>query len=211
LLTLPVSKSHAPYPETAGLENAAERVRGRLPTHPVRHLRETKALVSVSAPDLNRIGISMKINLLHILCKECRRKVKAAKRGEKARTKLLTHKDATYQQKQGWKTNIATAMRLNPTPAEKYLRDQMLAVERAHGWNLSFQKQIGPYIADCCITNRKVVVEVDGIVHEKQKNYDNSRDCFIRSRGFDVMRFTNEEVTKNWPHVLDQIVRVASV
>lgn len=58
------------------------------------------------------------------------------------------------------------------------------------------QHPIGPYLADFACLRPKLVVEIDG-THHLESDYDIARDAFIRSRGFAVLRFWNEEVWEN--------------
>ena len=41
---------------------------------------------------------------------------------------------------------------------------------------------------------KKIVVEVDGRQHEKQKNADSNRDALLASHGLDVVRITTREI-----------------
>ena len=61
------------------------------------------------------------------------------------------------------------------------------------GVRIRRQVPIGPYIADyVCVTHR-LVIELDGWSHDLQ-DPDQLREWFIRGRGFEIVRFTNEEV-----------------
>lgn len=55
-----------------------------------------------------------------------------------------------------------------------------------------------------------MVIEVDGSIHltEKQKRHDKVRDDFLRSNGFTVLRFTNEEVLSNVSECIERIKSV---
>ena len=63
---------------------------------------------------------------------------------------------------------------------------------------VSFRRQhpIGPYIVDFVCLQARLVVEVDGGQHEESE-YDRTRDDLLRSRGFVVARFWNEDVWAN--------------
>lgn len=54
----------------------------------------------------------------------------------------------------------------------------------------------GKFIADLCIPSKKVIIEVDGGYHdnEDQKVKDKIREDYIRSIGFEIIRFKNEDV-----------------
>jgi len=51
------------------------------------------------------------------------------------------------------------------------------------------------------------VVELDGKIHENQKEYDEIRDEFMKAGGYKVMRVTNDEVFDNTESVLNKIIQ----
>jgi very-short-patch-repair endonuclease len=66
---------------------------------------------------------------------------------------------------------------------------------------LGFRRQspMGNYIADFVAHSRKLVVEVDGESHdfESRLRHDERRDQWFASRGYRVLRFTNDDVMRN--------------
>jgi len=66
---------------------------------------------------------------------------------------------------------------------------------------------IGNFFADFCCIKSWLVIELDGGQHadEAQVAYDRRRTAYPRSRGFSVIRFWNEEVSKEPERVLEQI------
>ena len=50
-----------------------------------------------------------------------------------------------------------------------------------------------------------LVVELDGGQHSEQLAYDQRRDAWLRSRGFEVLRFWNHEVLQYTDVVLEQL------
>ncbi len=66
----------------------------------------------------------------------------------------------------------------------------------ALGASFRRQHRIGPYIVDFVCLKARLVVEVDGTQHQ-DSDYDRRRDDFVRSRGFQVLRFWNEDVWAN--------------
>jgi len=54
---------------------------------------------------------------------------------------------------------------------------------------------IADFVAHCC----KLVVEVDGESHDSEERvrHDARRDQWFASRGYHVLRFTNDDVMKN--------------
>jgi very-short-patch-repair endonuclease len=78
---------------------------------------------------------------------------------------------------------------------------------------LGFRRQspMGNYIADFVSHSCKLVVEVDGESHdfESRLRYDSRRDGWFASRGYRVLRFTNNDVTKNLEGVVIAIRQAA--
>jgi very-short-patch-repair endonuclease len=64
-----------------------------------------------------------------------------------------------------------------------------------------FRRQVpmGNYIADFVSHSCKLVVELDGESHdfESRVRYDQRRDEWFASRGYRVLRFTNDDVMNN--------------
>lgn len=61
------------------------------------------------------------------------------------------------------------------------------------------------FIADFCCKLKKIVIELDGGVHENQKEYDQARTYIINILGYKVIRFTNEEIFNHLDYVLKKI------
>lgn len=103
---------------------------------------------------------------------------------------------------------LAKNMRKNYTEAEnklwQQLRDNKLGVQ------IRRQHPIDAYIVDFVSLQNKLVIEVDGGYHEteEQKAYDANRTKVLQEIGFEVIRFTNEEVISNVYAVRDQIKKV---
>ena len=80
--------------------------------------------------------------------------------------------------------------------------------ELLRGKNLyaKFRRQhiIGDYIVDFVCLDRQLIVEVDGGYHNdpEQQLLDRQRTNFLQSKGFNVLRFTNEEVIGNTDETL---------
>jgi very-short-patch-repair endonuclease len=56
----------------------------------------------------------------------------------------------------------------------------------------------------------RLVVEVDGPVHNKQADYDEARTQHFASYGYWVVRCTNQEVLTNFPMVQAKISQVVT-
>jgi very-short-patch-repair endonuclease len=78
---------------------------------------------------------------------------------------------------------------------------------------LGFRRQspMGSYIADFVSHACKLVVEVDGESHdfESRLRHDSRRDEWFASRGYCVLRFTNDDVMKNLEGVVIAIGQAA--
>jgi very-short-patch-repair endonuclease len=91
----------------------------------------------------------------------------------------------------------AKRLRASSTSAEealwKRLRDRQFL-------GLKFRRQvpIGPYIADFYCHDRRLVLELDGGVHEdeRQKVHDENRDANLTALGYRILRFTNDEILR---------------
>ncbi|OGC21375.1 hypothetical protein A2291_07765 [candidate division WOR-1 bacterium RIFOXYB2_FULL_42_35] len=57
-------------------------------------------------------------------------------------------------------------------------------------------------IADFYCHGAKLVVELDGGIHEQQKEYDELRDYVLKSLGLKVLRITNETIENDFEKAL---------
>jgi very-short-patch-repair endonuclease len=99
----------------------------------------------------------------------------------------------------------AGELRLNPTPAEAKLWSRLRA-HRLGGVGFRRQHAIGNYIADFCAPSKMLIVELDGSQHLEQEEYDAERTAFLESKGYQVLRFYNNDVMKNIEKVLEVIL-----
>ena len=98
----------------------------------------------------------------------------------------------------------AKEMRANPTPAEailwKYLKGKKLKSK--------FRQQhlINDFIVDFVCLSKKLIIEVDGKIHDYQLEKDEARTLELEQKsGFKVIRFKNEEVIGDIDAVLSKI------
>ena len=75
------------------------------------------------------------------------------------------------------------------------------------GVRFTRQKPIGNYIADFVCLPARLVIEIDGGYHQlpQQEVNDEVRTKWLNEQGFNVIRFTNEEVIANIESVLQTI------
>lgn len=102
---------------------------------------------------------------------------------------------------------LARLFRKRPTPAEKTLWEK-LRDRRLGGLKFKRQQHIGRYVADFYCAELKLVVELEGKIHETadQKEYDQVRFEELDARGLRVLRINNEEVLQCVENVLERIL-----
>ncbi|MFD0834446.1 leucine--tRNA ligase [Mariniflexile aquimaris] len=102
----------------------------------------------------------------------------------------------------------AKEMRANPTEAETALWTQL----RNKNLEAKFRQQhlIGDYIVDFVCLDKKLIVEVDGKIHENQLEEDAKRTEILENDYYKVIRFSNEEVLGNIDSVLKIIQEALS-
>ena len=96
--------------------------------------------------------------------------------------------------------------RSQPTEAENVLWE-MLRDKRLNGFKFRRQHIIGNFIADFVCLSKKLIVEVDGAIHQLPENKisDEERTQELNKLGFKVIRFTNNEVLYQTDSVLSSI------
>ena len=99
-------------------------------------------------------------------------------------------------------TPIAQELRSNPTEAEKYLWH----ILRGKSMGVKFRRQavIGRYVVDLVCFERNWVIEVDGGQHSENQK-DIKRDAWLKSQGFEVIRFWNNDVLGNLDGIFEVI------
>ncbi len=103
----------------------------------------------------------------------------------------------------------ARELRRKMTPAEKTLWEK-LRHNHLNGFQFRRQQIIDGYIVDFYCHAKALIIEIDGDIHKQQIEYDIERDAHLLSRGFSVLRFTNEEVIHNLEKVLRKILESCS-
>jgi 5-methyltetrahydrofolate--homocysteine methyltransferase len=104
-----------------------------------------------------------------------------------------------------WKIlkDFARDHRKNPTPAEDKLWQAIR--NRKLGDKFRRQHAIGNFIVDFVCIEKKLIIEVDGEIHDLQKEYDQLRTQYLNELGFNEIRFKNELVLDDLSGVLKKI------
>ena len=100
----------------------------------------------------------------------------------------------------------ARKLRQRLTPAEEKLWP-FLRNRRFKGLKFRRQHPIDRYIVDFICIEKKLVIEVDGGIHQlpEQKEYDRNRTADLEGYGLRVLPFTNEEILNDVFKVLKEI------
>lgn len=96
-------------------------------------------------------------------------------------------------------------LKKNPTETENIIWNNIRNIQLGH----KFRRQhiIGDYIVDFVCLKKKLVIEIDGKYHStsKQIEKDQERTKYLEALGYEIIRFTNEEVICSLEKVIDQI------
>lgn len=74
----------------------------------------------------------------------------------------------------------------------KHLRCRQL-----DGYKFRRQHPFGPFILDFFCAEKRLVIEIDGPVHEQQRERDQERQTLIEGTGYTVLRFSADQVEKD--------------
>ena len=98
--------------------------------------------------------------------------------------------------------------RSNPTEAEKVLWE-IVKGRKMTGYKFRRQHIISNYIADFVCLSEKLIIEVDGLHHQLPENRisDDERTQDLNRLGFEVIRFSNEQVLGQPDKVINTIVK----
>lgn len=106
----------------------------------------------------------------------------------------------------------AKSMRRVMTDAELKLWNDLRA-HRLMGMGFRRQVPIGAYIADFVCSKHRIIVEVDGSQHGDNAVaiHDEARSAYLRSRGWTMLRFWNDDVLRDIDGVCRHIVIAAGI
>jgi very-short-patch-repair endonuclease len=93
-------------------------------------------------------------------------------------------------------TERSRELRITASPAERAVW-AFVSGGQVDGYRFTRQYQIGPYFADLLCRSKRLIIEIDGISHDTHHVYDERRTEYLRAQGYQVLRFTNEDVMTN--------------
>jgi very-short-patch-repair endonuclease len=114
--------------------------------------------------------------------------------------------------------NIVTGQKVMPAKLQRAreLRQVMTAEEKIlwqalrkgqlGGFHFRRQQIIGGFIVDFYCHASDLVIEVDGLIHLSQKEYDTDRDSLISGYGLRIYHFSNQQIMQQLPDVLKIIL-----
>lgn len=106
------------------------------------------------------------------------------------------------------KDNVSNAKKLrkNMTPEEKRLWYDFL---KRLPYQVKRQRNIGDYIVDFYIAEKKIVIEIDGMQHSlpEHKASDKKRDEDLKLWGISVLRYSNDSVRNKFNAVCEDIMK----
>ena len=104
----------------------------------------------------------------------------------------------------------ARTLRKNMTKEEKHLWYDFL---KRLPFTVNRQKNIGDFIVDFFIAEKRVVIEIDGAQHfePNNKNADKRRDDELLKLGITVLRYSNYEINNNFEAVCNDILNRLSL
>ena len=102
-------------------------------------------------------------------------------------------------------------------PHAQKLRREMTKEERRLWYDflkrlpvtINRQKVIGPYIVDFYCASAKLAIELDGSQHYEDEGLasDRERDRALKQLGITVVRYSNDDVNRNYDGVCEDILR----
>ncbi len=108
---------------------------------------------------------------------------------------------------------LARTLRKNQTKAEAFFWSR---VRKRRILNCLFLRQYvieypnrlnkkSYFIVDFFCREKKLIVEIDGEIHNHQIDYDQQRQSILEDQNFTVIRFTNSDVINNWNDVENRL------
>jgi len=115
-----------------------------------------------------------------------------------------------YKDNPEYVTKLSRSNHLRPTEQERQLWIKISGKKLA---GLKFRRQfpIGRYIVDFYNHSNRLVIEIDGPIHNVTMEYDNNRDLYLKGCGYRVLHVTNDEIDRDIESVLRKIVQFVQI
>lgn len=102
----------------------------------------------------------------------------------------------------------ARHLRNNMTFHEKILWERLKG-KKICGLRFRRQHPVDFFIADFYCHEARLVIEIDGEIHNKQKDYDQGRSAEMEKYGILVLRFSNFDIEEKIEEVIKEIEKTA--
>ena len=99
---------------------------------------------------------------------------------------------------------LCRQLREQQTPPEQMLWE-LLRDRRFEGYKFRRQQPLGNFVADFYCSASQLAVELDGGVHDTQRERDRARDAILAAHGVQVLRIHNAELIAEAEAVLDRL------
>jgi len=105
---------------------------------------------------------------------------------------------------------LGRRLRTEPTKAEKVLW-AALRKRSLLGFRFQRQRAFEKFIVDLYCSQARLVIEVDGPIHDQQQADDANREEYLKRIGLTVLRFRNEDVLERLSEVTATICKALEV
>lgn len=103
------------------------------------------------------------------------------------------------------KRRFAKSLRQSMTLAEKTIWG-FLKSNRLNGMHFRRQQIIEGFIVDFYCDATGLIIEIDGPIHERQKEQDAKREQVLKAHGLRILRFSNDRIRYDLFNVLEEII-----
>ncbi|MCS6943796.1 MAG: endonuclease domain-containing protein, partial [Geminocystis sp.] len=99
---------------------------------------------------------------------------------------------------------VARQFRKEPTTSEAILWEALRGL-KLNGRKFKRQQPLGPFIVDFFCAAERLIVEIDGSIHQNQREADQQRQQLLESLGLRFVRLSSQLVENDLPTALSQI------
>ena len=101
----------------------------------------------------------------------------------------------------------ARELRKETTEAENLFWNKVLKNKKLVDFKFTRQKPLDHFIVDVYCAKLGLIIEIDGEIHNFQKDRDMERDNILKQKfGLKIIRYTNEEILNNVEKVTEDLV-----
>lgn len=101
----------------------------------------------------------------------------------------------------------AKELRKETTKAENIFWSKILKHKNLKNFKFTRQKPLDYFIVDFFCANLHLIIEIDGKIHNFQKDRDEERDNILKQKyGLKIIRYTNKDVLNNTEKVTKDLI-----